>query len=79
MNRNIDASLLLKFIEQLGYCLDILIVPCISTTKDDKHSDGVFVELLLNLTHIEAMSGLSTDWDESIFDLEVPCKLLYSH
>lgn len=48
----------------------------VGRAKNDKDSDSVLVQLLLNFADVETVSGLGRDWNQPVFDFEISCEFL---
>src|SRR5690606_15957824 len=72
---NIEAGILLQFIQSIMYGLDGLILASKRDAQGWYHADGVFVDSLQNLfgVHDEAVA---LEWDLPQLDVEITSKLM---
>lgn len=79
MDRNIDARPILVLIENLRNLLDWLVVPGICAAENNKHANGVLVNVLSHEIGVQPELALRRHGEDAGFHLKVARKLLEGH
>lgn len=79
MDRNVSTGLGLILVEDFGYFFHWFIVAGVGAAQDDKHPNGVLINVLLHQLRVEPEVTLLADIQNASFDFEIPREFFQSH